>query len=57
MYKSYRIMGIKLGEKPVVWKDLETASKVTGHGRSTITECVNNGRQTKKGWCFDYALD
>lgn len=52
-----RVMLIQLGKPPIYYDNAKAAAEELGIADTSIKELACSGKSTKKGYCFDYALD
>jgi hypothetical protein len=50
------VIGIRPGRKPVEFVDANEASVAAGVVPDTVYQRIQDGKQTKAGWCFDYRI-
>jgi hypothetical protein len=51
------VIGIRPGRKPVEFVDANEAAVAAEVEPKTVYERIQDGKQTKSGWCFDYAIN
>jgi hypothetical protein len=50
------VIGIRPGRKPVEFVDANEAAVAAGVVPDTVYQRIQDGKQTKTGWCFDYRI-
>jgi hypothetical protein len=51
------VIGIRPGRKPVEFVDANEAAVAAEVEPKTVYQRIQDGKQTKTGWCFDYKLE